>query len=271
MFRKARHEDREAVLEWIKEIWDGDDYIPDIFDEWVDDPQGAFILMEVDGEVVGLTKMTQIDAQKVWFEGIRVAKAHRGKGYGKKLAAYQLDKAREMEYTTIQLATYRLNESIGIVEADGYRKIATFKYAELRPGMTEITDEPAKVEKAAEFPHFAGFINLDFSFREMTPELMAVFTERGDLYRYRDSRFILTGYKAKGNGLSLVAFEGNPEAVCNGCLRVAEAQGVDFVSIMSGDAAWTQYLIGRPDVYRLDDVLEDVYLYEKGLVGEDAR
>ena len=50
--RPARTADRERVVEICAAIWEGHDYIPEVFDTWVQDPSGTFQVGEVDGEVV---------------------------------------------------------------------------------------------------------------------------------------------------------------------------------------------------------------------------
>ena len=41
-FRLLTHDDYEEVKEMCKDIWDGTDYMPLVFHDWVDDEIGEF-------------------------------------------------------------------------------------------------------------------------------------------------------------------------------------------------------------------------------------
>jgi hypothetical protein len=49
VIRPALPLDREAVLEFCKFIWDGHDYIPDVWDDWMADPSGEMFVAEYAG------------------------------------------------------------------------------------------------------------------------------------------------------------------------------------------------------------------------------
>ncbi len=67
--RKMKPEDKENVKKLCSNIWDGDDYVPHVFD-WVKDEIGEFTAVEHEGELIGLSKLflTPTDA---WVEGLR--------------------------------------------------------------------------------------------------------------------------------------------------------------------------------------------------------
>ena len=49
-FRLLTHDDYEEVKEMCKDIWDGTDYMPLVFHDWVDDEKGEFLSFEDFGE-----------------------------------------------------------------------------------------------------------------------------------------------------------------------------------------------------------------------------
>ena len=55
--RPVRPNDRKRVIEITRDIWDGHDYVPRVFDDWVSEAGAAFQAIELDGVVVGLQRL----------------------------------------------------------------------------------------------------------------------------------------------------------------------------------------------------------------------
>ena len=51
--RRAREEDREAVLAFCSQTWEWGDYIEYVWDEWLHDPQSALFVATMDGRRSG--------------------------------------------------------------------------------------------------------------------------------------------------------------------------------------------------------------------------
>jgi GNAT superfamily N-acetyltransferase len=83
--RPARPADRAAVFEMVTTIWDGDDYIPEVWDAWQADPSGPLLVGVLNGQPVALAKLSEIAPGEDWFHGLRVDPAHQGKGFGRQM------------------------------------------------------------------------------------------------------------------------------------------------------------------------------------------
>jgi hypothetical protein len=59
--RPALPKDTGAVLEFTRHIWEGEDYIPEVWSEWLADHQGLLATAEYSGSVAGLCKLSQLD------------------------------------------------------------------------------------------------------------------------------------------------------------------------------------------------------------------
>jgi len=95
-YRKLTHEDYQDVTDMCKDIWDGTDYLPQLFHKWVDD-RGLF-LGAVDtntGKVIGTDKYSVLYDGTGWLEGLRTHKDYRGRGIGKELGLLAFEKAKE--------------------------------------------------------------------------------------------------------------------------------------------------------------------------------
>src|SRR3981081_1855540 len=93
--RPVRPADRDRVSELTKDIWNGHDYLPAVFDDWVGDSASSFQALEVDGEVVGLQRLRPYAPGLVWYEGLRIATTHRRRGLARAMLESAIAEARE--------------------------------------------------------------------------------------------------------------------------------------------------------------------------------
>src|SRR5712691_6231857 len=89
--RPVRPADRDRVVEMTRDVWNGRDYLPRVFDRWVGDAGAAFQAAEVEGVVVGVQRLRPYAPGLIWYEGLRVAAEHRRHG----IARAMLDAAIE--------------------------------------------------------------------------------------------------------------------------------------------------------------------------------
>jgi predicted PurR-regulated permease PerM/GNAT superfamily N-acetyltransferase len=103
--RPARAEDKTAVLALTARIWEGHDYVPRVWDEWLADTQGVLAVAELEGTVVGLGKLTNLGASEWWLEGIRVLPRYQGQKIGSRIFEYLMNEWRRKDGEVIRLAT----------------------------------------------------------------------------------------------------------------------------------------------------------------------
>jgi GNAT superfamily N-acetyltransferase len=120
VIRPVRPADRERVIELCRDIWDGHDYVPRVFDDWVSDSGSAFQAVELDGTVVGLQRMRPYATGLLWYEGLRVASSHRREGLARHMLQSAIAEAREQNFREVRLATgnpaaAKLFEEVGFV------------------------------------------------------------------------------------------------------------------------------------------------------------
>ena len=106
MLRPVRPSDRNRVVEMTSDIWDGNDYIARVFDDWVADASAAFQAVEVDGVVVGLHRLRPYAPGLMWYEGLRVATSHQRQGIARTMLDSAIAEAREQGFAELRLATY---------------------------------------------------------------------------------------------------------------------------------------------------------------------
>jgi GNAT superfamily N-acetyltransferase len=118
--RPMRPADRPRVMEICKDVWDGRDYMPRVFDSWVADAGSTFQAAELDGVIVGLQRLRPYAAGLIWYEGLRVASPHRRQGLARAMLAAAVAEAHEQGFREMRLATgnlgaARLFESAGFI------------------------------------------------------------------------------------------------------------------------------------------------------------
>ncbi|MBU4486966.1 MAG: GNAT family N-acetyltransferase [Candidatus Delongbacteria bacterium] len=124
--RKMTQKDKPRMLEIVKNIWDGNDYLPLVFDTWIKDKKGEFVAaVDEKGEIIGFEKLTMLSDNDVWIEGLRKDEKSNIKGVGHFLTEYFLSElSKDPKIKTIRFATYfRLVKSIGLFSKMGFRII----------------------------------------------------------------------------------------------------------------------------------------------------
>jgi GNAT superfamily N-acetyltransferase len=87
-----RVSDHASMLKLCAQIWDGNDYIPLVWDDWLSHTSGQFTTITDDRDAfIGFGKLTSITERDWWIEGIRIDPAFQGQGVGRRLHQYHLD------------------------------------------------------------------------------------------------------------------------------------------------------------------------------------
>ncbi len=63
--------DKPAVLGIASRTWEGSDYLPFVFDDWIADTDGEFVAALLEGRVVGCGKLSFLTPYDAWLEGLR--------------------------------------------------------------------------------------------------------------------------------------------------------------------------------------------------------
>lgn len=188
-YRKLAHEDYDDIADMCKDIWDGTDYLPELFHEWVDD-KGLF-LGAVDtsaNKVIGTDKYSVLHDGTGWLEGLRTHKDYRGRGIGKELALRVFRQAMEDlskgRIRKIAFSTHITSvESITMMKGLGFKLEQEYifiqkEYSQSDAGMSlkDFTAEEWKpsYEEFRELPYIkrrGGILPFAFYFQEPTPQL----------------------------------------------------------------------------------------------------
>lgn len=111
--RPARPEDKATVVEFTRTIWEGRDYLPEVWDQWLIDPNGRLFVGEVEGRPVATGRVALLSPGQAWMEGLRVDPNFRGRGYARRMHDFAVETALAMPgVERIGLSTSSGNEAV---------------------------------------------------------------------------------------------------------------------------------------------------------------
>lgn len=150
--RRARAEDREAVLAFCAHTWEWGDYIEQVWETWLSDPSGLLLVAVDDDRPVGLLHIQMLNKTDAWQEGMRVDPAYRQRGIARRLSLEAAAEAMRKGATTLRLLTESTNSaSIHLVEQAHFRQVGAFG-----PYTATRLDRVPRRNSALEEPLLAG-------------------------------------------------------------------------------------------------------------------
>jgi len=243
VIRPVRPADRERVVDLTRDIWDGHDYVPRVFDDWVSDSASAFQAIELDGIVVGLQRLRPYAPGLVWYEGLRVASSHRRQGLARHMVQSAIAQAREQDFREMRLATgnpgaAKLFEEAGFFRLQDNR---WWKGVRVEGGESPRIPGPSEAEKLwagiATSPGIElwGGVTADFQgAQDLGAKELARLAGIGMLRSGSGGRAIVALREPWGNNISVAFVAGKGSALRELLLALrfeADADGLDDVTV----------------------------------------
>mgnify|MGYP000051417839 CR=1 FL=1 len=125
--RAALPLDTPQVLELARHIWNGHDYIPFVWQEWLADAEGFLAVAEYGNRIAGLGKLTRLAEDEWWLEGLRVHPDFEGRGFATHIHRYLMERWRSLGKGVVRLATASKRLAVHrICEKLGFQKVGEF-------------------------------------------------------------------------------------------------------------------------------------------------
>jgi RimJ/RimL family protein N-acetyltransferase len=126
-------DDQHQVNLLCETVWEGNDYVPESFPKWVNDPHATTIGIFEGDELVAICNLELVAGTNIaWVQGLRVKDSFRHKGYGVKITEAIVHHARDQGVKTLWYATSSQNEgSQKVAEKVGFNQADSVGYFRL--------------------------------------------------------------------------------------------------------------------------------------------
>jgi N-acetylglutamate synthase-like GNAT family acetyltransferase len=243
LIRPMRPADRDRIAELCRDVWEGHDYVPRVFDDWVSDSASAFQAVELDGIVVGLQRLRPYAPGLIWYEGLRVASSHRRQGLARHMLQSAIAQAREQGFREMRLATgnpaaAKLFEAAGFIRLQDNR---WWKGGRMEGGESARIPGPSEAEKLwagiAKSPGLElwGGVTADFQgAQDLGAQELARLAGSGMLRSGPGGRAIVSLREPWGNNIAVAFVAGQGGALRELLLALrfeADADGLDDVTV----------------------------------------
>jgi len=284
IIRAVKAEDKERIIEISSKVWGGFDYIPHVFDKWINEA-GEFSVLLIEDLIVGFAKLTKLRDDELWLEGIRVDSDLKGKGYGKIIADYQIELAKKMGFKTLELGTFVENvESLSIIEKRGFEKIFSFKFYEIDfvdydkkfvksidiKGEIKLVEDISFIERILQSDSLKeqlNYMTFDWTFIQADHELLKKVIELKALYIYeydgKTNLFIYTDYMGKANNrfLSYIENSYGLNDIITYTIQKCIDENIDSLSYMSKAKGQFKKELEYKKFVTYTDLELDAYVY----------
>jgi len=226
--RQARPPDKEAVLRFCQDTWEWGDYIPQVWDRWLREPDGKLLVTTIGTHPVAVGHIVMVTPSEAWLEGIRVDPVYRRTGLATRLTRRFSAEARAMGADVIRFLTSSLNTPIHRIAA----KIGFARVASILPYEAEATqiESPLSSPEQRDLPHLlsfrqrstvleamGGLYGTGWRFHSLTPEQINIRLTKGQVRTVGEHgdisamAIIEPGYS--GEGLVATYVDGQPDSL----------------------------------------------------------
>jgi RimJ/RimL family protein N-acetyltransferase len=194
--RRARPSDREGILEMSTHIWGGNDYMPLVWDRWLEDKAGVLLTAAANGLPVGTAKVSVLSPGEVWLEGLRLHPDYQGMGLSKRIHQATFREASTLNPRSIRYSTWIGNEaSRRIAEKNDFWQIARtgWMWGRARPDwrmrsrqatMADARDTIEFIENSECYAATNGVAGVGWTFPELRRNRIRSLISRGQVRIY---------------------------------------------------------------------------------------
>jgi GNAT superfamily N-acetyltransferase len=219
--RPARPSDKAPLMSFIKDVWGGHDYIPQVWDQWLSDRHGRMFVVEVGGVPVGMNRVQFLEDGSAWFEGVRVHPDYRGQGLASLLGENSMKVARERGIDVFRLTSGSHNKPAHRqIARIGFNEISRFSVYEptkkgsgdrsgvRRARLGELAEVMLSMRGSKEYQLGAGVFWHDFTAVSLNSDVARRLVEEGAVW-YRERAVAVTRLGAAGSWEE-ICFVGGP-------------------------------------------------------------
>jgi ribosomal protein S18 acetylase RimI-like enzyme len=192
--RPARADDKATVLTFCERTYEWGDYVPLVWDDWLEHEQGRLLVATCDNRTVAVANVTLLTPTEAWLQGLRVDPQYRRRGLAHQMLRHCLNAARQSGATVARLATSSRNRAMQkTTERAGMQHIAAawiltanaLPPTETAPTLVPLTpaDWPqasARILESAGLAALGGLYGV-WDWQELTPAKLRTCVEQGQV------------------------------------------------------------------------------------------
>jgi ribosomal protein S18 acetylase RimI-like enzyme len=274
--RPARPSDRDEAFSFLAQIWDGGDYLPQVWDRWICDSAGLFVAAERGGRVVGLGRLVDLGGGEAWMEGLRVDPRVQRQGIGSHIHEFLLERWRASSSSVVRLATHASRSVVrAMCVRTGFEIVAELEHyrAEAEAGehgLATLSIEAARVaadavRDVAISAAMAGLMELDWQWASITADRLGTAAARGGAWA-GGGGVLITGTDSLEGELALRVQAILPDPPGGSLLRrasrrLAHSLDLPFVRWVAPKGAGLEQALGEAGFTRVED--DPLLIYER--------
>lgn len=139
--RKGLLSDQLEIRNLCKDIWSGHDFLPEVWNHWIINDIGIFIIAELNHEIVGVYHFYTLDSDS-WIETLRVKDNYRRQGIAKYLVNDYIERSNQLQFETLRLVTSINNSaSLSLFHSFDFNEILYPQYLHFDDNLIDSTTD----------------------------------------------------------------------------------------------------------------------------------
>jgi len=194
--RPARAEDRPQAEAISEAVWQGEKVISEVWDEWLADSEGQLSVVELEGQVVAFGKLTCLEEDEWWLEGLQVDPRYQRLGLERLLLGHQVRVAERAGRGVLRFSAHSDHRGTSrIATKHGFLRVAELLYfrGEPLPGPCPLELLSAGdvetvwplIEGSLVYEATAGLYELSWHWKNFTPERLTTHLENDEVWGLR--------------------------------------------------------------------------------------
>ena len=123
--------DLEQISELCKSIWNGRDFLPTVWNNWISNEIGSFIVVESENQILGVYHHYLLDSDS-WLETLRVHEQYRRQGIAQFMIKDYLERSKKLNAVNSRLVTSIKNTaSRNLFEKHGFSEVLRSQYCSI--------------------------------------------------------------------------------------------------------------------------------------------
>ena len=123
--------DLEQISELCKNIWNGRDFLPTVWNKWISDETGSFVVVEYENQILGVYHHYILGSDS-WLETLRVNEQYRRQGIAQFMIKDYLERSKKLNAANSRLVTSIKNTaSRNLFEKHGFSEVLRSQYCSI--------------------------------------------------------------------------------------------------------------------------------------------